>query len=408
MSDIKNKLRIIDASSDPRVTNNVWTNCDKNALVIDSKNGGIYRGNGTNKLSVIVENNNQKIIDTTYDTLKSLRDNSQLVPGQLYKITDYETKLDEWKTIYYYDEEVGEEWEEYIFVGYEEHGYEGEYLMPLDVRRHCFDIIVMAISKNELSEEAYAAHSPRDSYFDNRNLSAWKVWYRLDNEHEFWGVPRYGGKGVIYRLINEYGNECPFDFENVWYNDKPVFGENCKNNKIDGYYITLGDNCENNIIEKNSMRIILGNNCKGNTFGVECRGIRLGNFCNYNKFGNNCIYPFDWDYGTLGGGFWMNIYTPRNYCSYNTFANGCTPHIECPLTSSSYNTLNNLYINVDKYSYYVEEGSGREEDGGTGEYKYSASILLTNNGILRADSEIRIGKDSNENIKIYKIEDLIQ
>ena len=53
MSDIKKKLRIIDASTNPKEENIVWESCDKNALVIDSKNGGIYRGNGTSHLDSI-------------------------------------------------------------------------------------------------------------------------------------------------------------------------------------------------------------------------------------------------------------------------------------------------------------------------------------------------------------------
>jgi hypothetical protein len=31
------------------------------------------------------------------------------------------------------------------------------------------------------------------------------------------------GKGVIYRMIDEFGNDCPYDFKNVLYNSNYFF-----------------------------------------------------------------------------------------------------------------------------------------------------------------------------------------
>lgn len=56
-------------------------------------------------------------------------------------------------------------------------------------------------------------------------------------------APREEGKGVIYRLIDEHNNDCPFDFKNMqflhngeWYYTFSYFGEDA----------SLGDYCANN------------------------------------------------------------------------------------------------------------------------------------------------------------------
>ena len=47
---------------------------------------------------------------------------------------------------------------------------------------HAFDVIVLATDIDTLSEEAMAAVHEGDTYFSNSNLSAWKIWYSLDND----------------------------------------------------------------------------------------------------------------------------------------------------------------------------------------------------------------------------------
>ena len=162
------------------------------------------------------------ITKITYADLKNLRDNSQLIPGSLYRITDYQCTTTQENT-----RSAG----------------------------HQFDIVLLALSKNKLAEEGWAMEHPTDvwdiqlhngvvkkgylyfdhtdpregdmynvviaetlmgmqihlapsvideenkiinmdgygeteflqeglqySYFQNSNLSAWKVWYCLDND----------------------------------------------------------------------------------------------------------------------------------------------------------------------------------------------------------------------------------
>ena len=127
------------------------------------------------------------LVSILYDELVNLRDINGLIPGTWYRITDYNTT-------------VGS----------------GEYMINTSVAGHQFDVIVMATSENTLSEEARAIKHDGDEYFNTSNLNAWKIWYSLDNDtNKFEWADATNGKGVIYRMIDEYGNDCPYDFKNM-------------------------------------------------------------------------------------------------------------------------------------------------------------------------------------------------
>ena len=120
-----------------------------------------------------------------YADLVNLRDNGSLVAGSFYRITDYITTTAQENT-----QSAG----------------------------HPFDVIVLALSENTLAEEAYAIQSARDTdgYFDECNLAAWKLWYCLDNDTaRFAWADAENGKGVIYRMIDEWNNDLPYDFKNI-------------------------------------------------------------------------------------------------------------------------------------------------------------------------------------------------
>jgi len=131
----------------------------------------------------------QTMTETTYAELKNMRDNGTLTPGMWYRITDYECTTTQSNTI-----SAGNK----------------------------FDVIVLATSANTLSEQAKAInHTPQEGemdYFANSNLSAWQIWYCLDNNtNRFAWADTTNGKGVIYRMIDEWGNECGYDFKNIMY-----------------------------------------------------------------------------------------------------------------------------------------------------------------------------------------------
>lgn len=91
------------------------------------------------------------LTEITYNDLVNLRDNNSLIPGMKYRIIDYETTTSTPKT-----QSAG----------------------------HVFDIIVTALSSSVLDENARAIQSVRDvdGYFNNSNLSAWRLLYSLDND----------------------------------------------------------------------------------------------------------------------------------------------------------------------------------------------------------------------------------
>ena len=129
------------------------------------------------------------IKEITYSELKEMRDNDKLSPGALYRITDYICTTTQENTV-----SAGNK----------------------------FDIIVLATSTNTLSEQARAInHTPQEGetdYFANNNLSAWQIWYCLDNDtNRFPWSDATNGKGVIYRMIDEWENDCEYDFKNIMY-----------------------------------------------------------------------------------------------------------------------------------------------------------------------------------------------
>ena len=136
----------------------------------------------------------------TYAQLKTMRDSGTLVAGQWYRITDYMTTVAN-------DPEARS-------------------------AGHPFDLLVMATNENTLSEEAKAIKSTRDTegYFANSNLDAWKIWYCLDNDAtRFAWADEENGTGVIYRMIDEWQNDCPYDLKNIQYKRCRSAGEYMSN-----------------------------------------------------------------------------------------------------------------------------------------------------------------------------------
>ena len=80
-----------------------------------------------------------QVEEITSSDLKTLRDEAKLTPSSLYRITDYETTTS---------------------------------LVTSRSAGHLFDVVVLALSQNELSERAWAIRSERDTdnYFVNSNL----------------------------------------------------------------------------------------------------------------------------------------------------------------------------------------------------------------------------------------------
>ena len=327
----------------------------------------------------------QDIVELHYSEILELRDSHNLIPDTLYRIIDYQCKSSDPNT---------------------------------QCAGHNFDIIVLALSENTLSERARAIQNQNDSYFVNSKLEAWQVWYCLDNDtSRFQWADTANGKGVIYRLIDEFNNDCPYDFKNLmfkrsaqwfatkagtaWANDvlgtvpitdqwyytfswvdendnvfdlsiigndgtlksdtESIYG--CYNNKISLHNGGWED------IQSDKFLQILNNNvivnsanydgglfygCFSNTFGNGCSSNTFGSYCYSNTFGTSKT-------------------STQSYCRYIIFQNGIQyVNFTCTQTTSSskycqnillhsgligtYSTKLAVQINVTSITYSLEVG----------------------------------------------------
>ena len=270
--------------------------------------------NSATKLQDAVSNS----VNITWEKLKDARDNGELVPGKQYRITDYVCTTTQEGT---------------------------------KAKGNNFDIIVTADSGSVLNEVARAALHEGDTYFRNCDLNAWKIWYCLDNDTtRFAWADSTNGKGVIYRMIDEFGNDVPYDFKNIQFKDPNSnnnyyyytfsgYGEdetdysilrttNIFSNTISPFY---GSDVTNNAIQTiNKILFSVGGdgNCYGNYFGSGCYNITLSFYCCNNTFGNGC---------------YSNSLSP--YCSNNTFGDNC--HSNKLNSSCTYNIFEyNCYSNT--------------------------------------------------------------
>ena len=261
-------------------------------------------------------------VKITWSELKTLMSNSQLVVGQQYRITDYTCTTTQ--------------------AGTKSAG-------------HVFDIIVTADSESVLNEEARAIQHDGDTYFANCDLNAWKIWYCIDNDTaRFAWADSTNGKGVIYRMIDEFNNDVAYDFKNIqfyrqWDEDKQLWctipdgntGVPCYTFSSKGdssttsftdMSLSASNNVYSNVIKEyiNIGKQTLNNNC---FFGNDCYLNSFGGYCTRNSFGMGCCYNTFGDYltyNTFGDDCRYNSF--GGYCTRTSFGNGC-----------QYNSFGNYY-----------------------------------------------------------------
>lgn len=287
----------------------------------------------------------------THAELLTLRNSSQLVPGMQYRITDYvaTTKQSNTKSA-----------------------------------NHPFDIIVTADDEDKLNEVARAIRHEGDTYFANCKLESWKIWYCLDNDtNRFaWATSSekidgvaVAGKGVIYRMIDEWDNDVPYDFKGIltkayidgsWSSDyRYTFGgsrdetvkarSTCYSNKM-GVYITSSkqqinqntfeSGCSSNTFENSCSHNTFASDCSYNIFGNSCSDNTFGDYCSYNIFGNGCSYNI----------FGNDEDNPLDHYQYITFGNGCKGlNLYCTASTSWEQKYKNVEIksgvtgDIDEY-----------------------------------------------------------
>lgn len=245
------------------------------------------------------------LINITYDDLVTLKTNGELYEGAFYRITDYVT------TCNAYTPRTGE---------------------PSRSAGHQFDIIIQALSSSTLSDTGTASLHSGDTYFANCNLGAWKVYYDIENDtNKYKWADTTNGKGVIYRLIDERGNDLPYDFKNIqFYRDGSSSSYTSVASYLtasDGYYYTFSLNSSGTITD---YSIAGGSYCQKNIHGALGVGQGIG----------------------LPNSVWIETATSKELSnndigsnSYNNTCCGVFQRIHCPLGAFTNNITGDTFRN---------------------------------------------------------------
>lgn len=206
----------------------------------------------------------------TYDTLYKIAEMGCLVPGMLYRLTDYEAHVN---TADPYASNVS--------------------VATID-SDHKFDIILTATSNRTLNENALAMYKPSDRRPSGDAFpESWEIKYTVYNdERTSWGKgdETDKGKGVIYYMKDFYGNEAPFDFKSIKVDGHFLFEDGSgreasgsgqyKGNIIRPTYTPNGQ------LKLNNIRFNNATNCYGNEFKSGCENITVEGV-----FTNNTVSP---------------------------------------------------------------------------------------------------------------------
>ena len=140
---------------------------------------------------------NSNIKPESYVEMISDIQNQTLKPGQIYQITDYVTKIN---GTYDISDIAGQT----------------AYIHYAKSAEHPFDLLVQAIDESHIDEHAVAIPHEGDTYFSDSDLPVWEIKYTIENNpQEYAWADSENGKGVIYYMKDEYGNECYYDFKNI-------------------------------------------------------------------------------------------------------------------------------------------------------------------------------------------------
>lgn len=132
-------------------------------------------------------------IRVTEEEFQTLVDNSQLVPGQQYRIIDYTLRV---------KEATGGQ-------------------MSLESAGHYFDIIVTASSPNDIELKAKADHHEGDTYFANNKLNFWELEVRLTKNTIVYSRIFDNPISITF-MKDEFYNEVFMDFKNVRYSSNSM------------------------------------------------------------------------------------------------------------------------------------------------------------------------------------------
>jgi len=336
--------------------------------------------------SEYVESVSEHSVLITYDELKTLRDAGTLVAGRFYRITDYE-----FTTVQEDTSSAG----------------------------HVFDVIVRADSTSVLNENAFATWHEGDTYFADAHLNAWELKYCLDNDtSRFAWAGSTNGRGIIFRLKDEWGNDCPYDFKNCLYtldsedyytfdcytdsthSDHSLNGAYCYGNVM-GEYVSSKKRTLNANVFKNTSK---AEYCYANTFGVGCYSNTFSGGCHSNTFGVGCYsntFGVGFIYHTFGNSCHSNTF--GNYCDSNTFGNSCHANTFGSFCSS--NTFGN-HCDSNTFGNSCSSNTFGENVRGTKTAINYVKNCRIDNGVfyinLTCEDTTESGKNYLQNVQIVK------
>ena len=139
------------------------------------------------------------ITSVTYSQFASAVANSQLIPGMVYRITDYVTKINGVYDLSSLNEQM-----------------QGMYMPYATSAEHAFDLLVLATGADTYNENVKAIQHSGDTYFAHSDLAAWELkWTHENDRSRFSFADETNGKGVIFYMRDEYDNSAFYDFKNV-------------------------------------------------------------------------------------------------------------------------------------------------------------------------------------------------
>lgn len=367
------------------------------------------------------------MLPITYSELVTLRDNGQLIPGQQYRITDYMTTTAQENTksaghqfdiIVTADNEntlnekaraIQHEGDTY-FANANLKAWEIWYCLDNTSDKYKWAVTSEPVVETQLATIPLSGNGAAGTYiydipitkvvYDNKNYlpevgvrtmikSGPPIYITLTDvctlvvedsssyTSSNYPITVYGkpleGRGVIYRMIDENGNDCPYDFKNImfrhpydnidtnWYytfggvnGDSSLIGLICGNiiNKyvpalsmsLNNIIIKSGNNnyfgfdCHNNYIEGGNDNSF-GSDCYNNFFGTSCNDNTFGKKFHDNSFGNNCFY------NTFGNACYKIF--AGDYFTNNSFGSGCCDNkfIQTTSAPTEYRSnINNMYL----------------------------------------------------------------
>lgn len=273
LTDSNGRVRTVSSDIGIHVTDNVdvaYNVTDDNIINLSVKASYTWD-------EIVDKPNVKPYIEVTHFELIELRRGGELHPGVQYRITDYVATTSQENT---------------------------------SSANHPFDIIVTANSPTTLSERARAIQHEGDTYFSSANLSAWQVWYCLDNDTYRFGWADASGHGVVYRLIDEWGNDAPYDFKGIMFGGSYTFNrggwpfhQNDVDDSLNGnsYLNVIKGSTQPRALQFNSFKfhcynITLDVGCVGNDFHT-CDNVTLGygcqdcdlDLCSSVRIGSRCV-----------------------------------------------------------------------------------------------------------------------